>query len=301
MDFKEFAAEMEKEIAIRCGEGSYVNLHKVLADNGVRKTGICIVQDEKQEVTPVVYLDDFFPQAEHGMSKERVVDRIMEKLKWGGHAAEECLAAIQKLEAWEDVRDQVYPFLLSEKQNSEMQEIFAGRKMLDLDIFYMYRCEVEGMGYQRVRIKKAMLEQWGVTELEVFQQAVENLYKDGYSVRNMGAVLRSLAPECAKAVEEAEESGAVEMYVFTNNKMNYGAAGILMGKEYFQETMGGKNFYVLPSSLHELIFVPAERPEDGERLSRMVREVNETMLAEEEVLSDHAYYYDVEQGLMSAA
>ncbi len=91
------------------------------------------------------------------------------------------------------------------------------------------------------------------------------------------------------------------MYVFTNGKMSYGAAGILLGNEYFRNAMGGRNFYVLPSSQHELIFVPGEKSKEGERLSGIVREVNEEMLAEDEVLSDHAYYYDVELGLLSAA
>ncbi|MCD8148279.1 MAG: DUF5688 family protein [Clostridiales bacterium] len=301
MDFEEFIAEVERGITAKCVKGSRACIYEVLADNGIRKQGIYIMREETQRITPVVYLDDFYPLMEHGEKMEEIMDRIQENLKQSEQAAEECLKMMQKLETWEAAKDQIYPFLLPEGKNEEMFEIFAGRKMLDLDVFYMFRSEIEGMGFQRVRLKKAMLEQWGVTEPEVFQQAVENLSKDGYSVRNMGEVLRSLVPGCAEAMEEAEEAGVVDMFLFTNDKMNYGAAGILLGNEYFRQAMGGRNFYVLPSSQHELIFVPGEWSEEGERLSGIVREVNEQMLAEDEVLSDHAYYYDVEQGFMLAA
>ncbi len=301
MEFEEFVVEAEKRITARCAKGSRACIYEVLADNGVRRTGIYIMREESKRITPVVYLDDFYPQMKNGVTMEEIMDRIQENLKQGEQAAEECLKTMRKLETWETAKDQIYPFLLPEGKNEEMFETFAGRKMLDLDIFYMFRSEIEGMGFQRVRLKKAMLEQWGATESEVFQQAVKNLRKDGYNVRNMGEMLRSLVPGCAEVMEEAEEAGAVDMFLFTNNKMNYGAAGILLGNEYFRQAMGGRNFYVLPSSQHELIFVPGERSEKGERLSGIVREVNEQMLAEDEVLSEHAYYYDVDQGLMPAA
>ena len=56
----------------------------------------------------------------------------------------------------------------------------------------------------------------------------------------------------------------------------------------------GKDFYILPSSIHEVILVPEFESSDFESLSKMVREINGISVAKEEVLSDHAYYYDRE-------
>ena len=53
------------------------------------------------------------------------------------------------------------------------------------------------------------------------------------------------------------------------------------------------DFYVLPSSVHEVIIVTAaEAPEGSAGLSDMVSEINKTQVDAEEVLSDHVYYYD---------
>ena len=51
------------------------------------------------------------------------------------------------------------------------------------------------------------------------------------------------------------------------------------------------DFYILPSSVHEVLLLPAEGRKEDESLSAMVREVNRTQLSAEEFLSDHVYYY----------
>ena len=52
------------------------------------------------------------------------------------------------------------------------------------------------------------------------------------------------------------------------------------------------NFYILPSSIHESIIVPASCALEASELIHMVRQVNETNVDPEELLSDNIYYYD---------
>ena len=61
----------------------------------------------------------------------------------------------------------------------------------------------------------------------------------------------------------------------------------------------GKNFYILPSSVHEVILLPEDKVSSSENLLTMVMEVNRTQLAPEEVLSDAVYYYDRKSGEIS--
>ena len=53
---------------------------------------------------------------------------------------------------------------------------------------------------------------------------------------------------------------------------------------------------MLPSSIHEVIITPDRHQFSYEELSAMVKEINETQVEAEEVLSDHAYYYDRTRG-----
>ena len=55
-----------------------------------------------------------------------------------------------------------------------------------------------------------------------------------------------------------------------------------------------KDLYVLPSSVHEALLLPADSSVSGRELCKMVREINETVVSEEEVMSDQAYYYNRE-------
>ena len=55
---------------------------------------------------------------------------------------------------------------------------------------------------------------------------------------------------------------------------------------------------MLPSSVHEVIIVPESASPGRRVLDRLVREVNDTQVDQEDVLSDHAYYYDRRKGCL---
>ena len=58
------------------------------------------------------------------------------------------------------------------------------------------------------------------------------------------------------------------------------------------------DYYVLPSSVHEVVIVPYCDNITAAELDEMVRDINLTQVSEEEVLSDHAYLYDVKAGYL---
>ena len=81
------------------------------------------------------------------------------------------------------------------------------------------------------------------------------------------------------------------MYVLINSLRIYGAAGIL-DKELIKSFTKGRDYYILPSSIHETIFVPADSISSAGDLDRMVREINREQVDPEERLTDHCYFYD---------
>jgi hypothetical protein len=88
-------------------------------------------------------------------------------------------------------------------------------------------------------------------------------------------------------------SGRLPMYVLTNRQKMNGAAcmfypGVL---EDFGKKLG-RDFYLLPSSVHEVILVPADETVSKEALWEIVTDINRTQVAEEEILADSVYYYD---------
>ena len=57
------------------------------------------------------------------------------------------------------------------------------------------------------------------------------------------------------------------------------------------------DLFILPSSVHELLLVPdtGNTNMSVSDLTNMVKEVNATQLAPDEILSDNVYYYDRSQ------
>ena len=51
------------------------------------------------------------------------------------------------------------------------------------------------------------------------------------------------------------------------------------------------DFFILPSSIHEVLLLPTDGREEGEQYKAMVQEVNATAVATEEILSNRVYYY----------
>ncbi len=83
------------------------------------------------------------------------------------------------------------------------------------------------------------------------------------------------------------------MYILSNNRRQFGASCILYGNMLanISKRLGG-NYYILPSSIHEVIILPASGGIKSEELDKMISEINRAAVSEQDVLSDHAYYYN---------
>ncbi len=96
--------------------------------------------------------------------------------------------------------------------------------------------------------------------------------------------------------QEIEEMEGVPVQYIVTNTMNFrGASAILDGEalKKLAERLSVQRFYVLPSSIHEMIIIPDDGKCNIEELSRMVQEVNQTQVEPEERLTDQAYIIEV--------
>lgn len=81
--------------------------------------------------------------------------------------------------------------------------------------------------------------------------------------------------------------------IVTNKEKMFGAINIYSEDciKQVQEKLHANNFYVLPSSKHEVICVPTEGMEI-DALLEMVTDINQTQVMEEDRLGDFVLYYD---------
>lgn len=140
--------------------------------------------------------------------------------------------------------------------------------------------------------------EWNLTEQELFQISLRNmpnlLPSKLHTMEEM--ILGLMDQEFSEYTREdsvllqRKEGHTYPMYVLTNSLGIHGAASILypgLLDECYK--MFSSEFFILPSSVHELILVPFTEDLKQENLRAMVLEVNESHIAEEDFLSNTIY------------
>lgn len=139
-----------------------------------------------------------------------------------------------------------------------------------------------------------------MTDLKaLYYIAAENTYRIlGVKISTMEETVEELIRfddelESEIKLNENDKILANVMYVITNNKNLHGA-NLITNKNIFKKIADANNsdlVYILPSSVHELLAIPANYVTNATDLHQMVAEVNKTMIAPDEILSDNVYIY----------
>ena len=180
--------------------------------------------------------------------------------------------------------------LINTEDNKELLQKYVSFPFFDLSIIFVLRGSDTPQGTKNVKITWDLLNIYKVTPEELKKQAMSNLKKDGYCFKDIIDIINSFMGEKPKELGKNElETGKI--YVLTNESSLFGASGLLY-EELFESTLGDKNAYILPSSIHEVLICPEDEGMQPECFNEMIREINTNVLSETDILSDHAYYYD---------
>jgi len=286
--YERFCINMHNALKKKSKEGSNVQLQTVRKLNGVVLRGITIT-GEAGNIMPTIYLDKFYRMYEEGTAFEDVVNCFLREYKRAGVNGD---FDIQFFSQYETVKSRLGFKLLHYGMNRELLEQVPCKKFLDLAIVCFCDVRDKRIGHGSILIKKEHIDMWEVKEEQLIEDAMRNM-PDLYPAdfMNMSIVLRELFRDPAKLLDVE-----LPMYVLTNKERLNGAASLLYEGQLEQiANRMGEDFYVLPSSIHEVIIVPKSKGTDEEYLSRMVDEINREQLAREEILTNHAYCYDCQK------
>ena len=292
MTYYQFVQAVESRIKEAVKESVAVRIHTAEKNNGTIRRGLTLTEQDIN-ISPTIYLEEYYRQFQNGGSLEHITSDILRlynevrfQKSWGE----------EKLYDYSQVKEKVIYRLVNYESNEKMLRNVPYIVYLDLAIVFCVLLEVTKYGTATMAIRNDHLDLWGVEKEELYRQASENTSRflpDDFS--SMSAVIEELTEESEAHIsfEDKEE----EMYVLSNRIHSYGAAAILYSGR--MEGIGmylKSNYYILPSSVHEVIVVPEKAAVEKEELSAMVAEINRTQVEAEEVLSDHAYYYDRKKG-----
>lgn len=287
MNYQQFIEEVERRVKekIKGNETMTVYIHTAVKNNGKERKGIT-VSEKGIHISPTIYLEEYFQQFQEGKPIEKIVEKILqlyEEIKCS-HPCEESL-----LQNYEELKGKFACKLIHRGKNEKLLNDIPYVPWMDLAIVVFVLLEVSPYGTATVLVRKEHLEIWGLTEAQLFDEAKKNTpILLPYQFCPMRKLLQEICPYAVDEGEEEEES----LYVLSNKLRSFGAASMLY--DGILEKVGqklGENYYILPSSIHEVIVVPESKSPVKQDLEEMVREINETQVEEEEVLSDRVYYF----------
>ena len=283
MEYKQFVETVEKNVRENMEKNIRVSIRSVKKNNGTERCGL-LIEDDSTNIAPTIYLEEYYQQFFGGKGIDKIVKEVVslyEELKTDRPWDE------QKLGEYDKIREKVIYRLIGREANEELLREVPYVPYLDLAIIFCVLLDAGDYGMATMMIRNRHLKLWQVTKEDIYHQARYNTW---HELPGEFLTMSDLITELTGVQEKYPEE---RMYVLTNRIRNYGASAIL-----YPDRLAGislclkENFYVVPSSVHEVIIVPESVAPGRRMLTEMLKEVNETQVPQEEILSDHVYYYD---------
>ena len=293
MTFEEFVEEIKRELPARFPELSDGREMKIQEVNKVNESYMGLVlSGAENEAIPTLNLnmlyDDYYVHDQDmdailGLSKEILSMKVPE------HIAR----ITADMKDYEKMRPNLIARVCSADRNSEILKEMPHMIMEDLVI--TYGIQIPGGDMMIAKVTNDVMEDWGITESKLHEDAMIS------SAGILPARITSLFQEIGMEddVESGDDPG---MLLVTNDLRMLGAVSIFYKgvMDEVAERMHG-DYFILPSSIHEVIVVPDNGEFILSHLEEMVRDANHSFVAEQDVLTDTVYHYDAEEKLFEKA
>ena len=297
---KRFTEELCEIILATLGEEYQTELTVVRKNNGVMKE-VLYIRKKDSECMPCFYTDELYLSYCNGENEVGLADHMVNIVL---NECETVRREVQKYLTKDWIAEHLFLRLVQIEKNREWLEEAVYVSYLDLAAVVYVLTEDSENGVKSFLLPKST---WDILQVgtpeDYFPRLVENtarLFPD--KLWGIETTTEEGDVGCYGIFRLAEESKKVLrkecLYVLSNQRKINGAAVVLYPKllDELYEGFSG-NYFVIPSSVHEVLLI--KETEEGEEafLNRMVKEVNESQVEPEEVLSDHVYYYSAEHGL----
>lgn len=296
MDYKSFLSEVQAEILYYLPESykdSKVTINPIQKNNGLVLDGLSILKSG-QEISPTIYLNQFYRDLEDGGDFEDILGDIAALRVEHDQAPENISKLINNTNS---MKDKIYYTIVGYDSNKERLQNIPHKVVNDMA--FTYRLSVENIGdsVTSAVISNDLMKNLNLDLDTLHKLAIENTPKlFPAEFMTMNDIIKSMM-----GVEEWEDMNSLfdvsegpQLYILTNiNKMN--GAGVLFypGQMDDIKKQLNRDFYVLPSSIHEVIIVPkTEEITSYNELQDMVQEVNITGVSQDEILTGNVYFYD---------
>lgn len=292
-----FADTVKTAMEAYYGDDYKVTVQNVNKNNGLILTGITILKNDSN-IAPTIYLNQAYEQYQEGRTLADIckeVIHIHEKYKVQKNFDISCVTNFSK------VKSSICYKLINAQKNEALLKDVPHVFIEDLAVIYYILVSSNAEETGTITVKNNMMELWNVTTDDLYELALANtqrLFRG--SVQSMANVMidilsKELDDKAAMEFYDmmVDVDDMVPMYVCTNTMKSNGAGVILYDgllREFANRV--DSDVFILPSSIHETLLIPVSAGMDIEFLKNMVRDINKTEVAPDEILSDNVYYFN---------
>lgn len=265
-----------------------------------------------QVITPTINLNQLYDKFENepGTTMDALLSQMAEIIEEAPSQFD-----LTNITQYENAKKQLFVRVSSAEKNAEMLHNIPHQLKDDLVIAYHVAVSIDQEEMGSTTVTNNILENYGITAEQLHKAAMENSPKImPVHVALMGSVIeKMLGGNQESVLRDNQPNNIIDivsegvrlndpMIVVSNEQMLNGASAIFYPGVMDQISEGLKgNFFILPSSTHEVLVVPDDADFDYPSLKEMVRQVNAAEVKPEERLADDVYHYDAKDRVFERA
>lgn len=295
-EFAEYIKSHIREYLPEDYQDANVTLEEITKGNDRTLTGL-MIRNDGETIAPSIYLEPYEAQFEKGRPLDSIMREIAQ-IKMDNSI--DLPFNAEGIKDYETVKPLLHIRLCDPERN---QEYLKGKPYTpcgDLVATYCVQVMESDNGVASAAVTNELLKIWGITRDQLHQDTVmaENARNPVrfYSMEDvMSEIMFSTEPTNLFDRSEPVDTELTPMYVLTNKSKINGAG--MLALDGVLDKIGklvGSDFYVLPSSIHEVLIVPDNGQMRASELEDMVKSINASEVAPKDLLSDKVQFYDRE-------
>ena len=262
-----------------------VYTRETIRNNGQQLLGISVVPKDS-DISPCIYVESYIPPDPSILEQEGIWDRIAD------HISEDFRYALDVVEPQpedlfrpEDIEEHLVLKLVNYQWNEEFLKGYPHKIYQDLAALLEWEV-VCGKRQGTIHITNDILHRWGKTFDEMYEVALSN------TMRKYPGRIAPLSDILEEYTGGSLENVDSPFYYIGTERSIQGCVAMLypgLLREVYQQM--GEPYYLIPSSINELLALPVSFDSDPEKLKELIWEVNTYMVERTEVLSNVLYIY----------
>ncbi len=267
------------------------SINHVVKNNSVELDGICLHR-AGDTLSPTVYLNHFYEEYLEGRPLHSILSEIAATLS---SEVPELEVNTSLYDNYDAIRHQIIFRLVNYERNEELLTSCPYLPFCDLAITFRWLVHSDSSGIASALITNKEMELWNITLEELYQTASINTRRlFPATIQPIQQLLSEYLDKDADIQELLDQTpDELQLFILSNEPRINGSTSMIYDgilADFAKKIK--KDLYILPSSIHEVLLMPATKEIEEQALLNLVRDANRTVVGLPDILSDSIYRFD---------